>query len=230
LRALPASAKYVLLLDDDVELAPNYIKSMEQLFDQRNDVVIASGMYAIDGILVRRSLTREEAVEAIRKHHAEDKTQASEAAPGCNIFVRRDTLECEGFDERLPLSSWLEDYDFSVRCARHGVIVWNLGTCIAHLAVRRAARERGFLVGYSHIANSYYLWQKGTISTFRKLVFAFWLPALRITLHGILHQAIHSNSPSNLIFDYPGRAFGNIRALLDAVLLRLRPERLLDFS
>jgi hypothetical protein len=139
-------------------------------------------------------------------------------------------LERERFDERLPLSGWLEDYDFSVRCAQHGMIVWNLGTCTAHLALRRASRERGFLVGYSQIANSYYLWQKGTIPSFGKLVLAFWLPTLCTSLHGVLQRAIDSNSPSNLIYDYPGRTFGNIRALLDAVLLRLRPERLLDFS
>ena len=230
LSALPASAEYVLLMDDDIELAPNYIASMEHLFDQRNDVVIASGASAMDGILIRRSLTRDEAVEAVRKYRAQEKTQSSEAAPGCNIFVRRGTLERERFDERLPLSGWLEDYDFSVRCARHVAIVWNLRTCTAHLALRRASREGGFLVGYSQIANSYYLWQKGTIPSFGKLVLAFWLPTLRISIHGILHRAIHKDSTCNLVYDYSGRAFGNVRALADAALLRLRPERLLDFS
>lgn len=230
LSALPATAQYVLLMDDDAELAPNYLASMEDLFDRRNDVVIASGVCAMDGLRIGRPLRREEAVAAVEKHPAEEKTESSEAAPGCNIFVRRAAVESERFDERLPLSGWLEDYDFSVRCRRHGAIVWNLGTCTAHLAMQRAARERGFLVGYSQIANSYYLWQKGTIPSFGKLVIAFWLPTLRISLHGILSWAIHRNSPYNLIFDHPGRVFGNFRALLDAALLRLRPERVLEFA
>jgi GT2 family glycosyltransferase len=142
----------------------------------------------------------------------------------------RAAVESERFDERLPLSGWLEDYDFSVRCRRHGAIVWNLGTCTAHLAMQRAARERGFLVGYSQIANSYYLWRKGTIPSFGKLVIVFWFPILRINLHGTLRWAIRRKSLQNLTFDHPGRVFGNLRALVDAVLLRLRPERLLDFA
>jgi GT2 family glycosyltransferase len=230
LRALPAAAEYVLFMDDDAELAPNYLASMEDLFDRRNDVVIASGVCAIDGLRIARPLGREEAVAAVEKYPTESKTESSEGAPGCNIFVRRGAVESERFDERLPLSGWLEDYDFSVRCRRHGAIVCNLGTCTAHLAMQRAARERGFLVGYSQIANSYYLWQKGTISSFGKLVIAFWLPALRINLRAVLRGAILWNSPHNMILDHPGRVSGNVRALLDAALLRLRPERLLDFA
>lgn len=230
LNALPSSAEYVLFMDDDAELAANYLASMEYLFHQRNEVVVASGILAIDGLGLGRPLTRQEAVMAVEKHPAKERTESCESAPGCNIFVRRATAEKERFDERLPLSGWLEDYDFSVRCRRHGAIVWNQGTCMAHLGVRRRTRERGFLVGYAQIANSYYLWQKGTIPSYRKLVVEFWLPGLRTGLHGLLGRAIHRNSPRNLVMDHPGRIFGNVWALLDAALLRLRPERLCDFS
>jgi len=230
LSALPSSAEYVLFMDDDVELAPNYLASMEYLLHQRHEVVIASGILAIDGLGLGRPLTRQEAVAAIETHPAKEKTESCESAPGCNIFVRRATVDRERFDECLPLSGWLEDYDFSVRCSRHGAIVWNLGTSLAHLGVRRAKRERGCLVGYAQIANSYYLWQKGIIPSYRKLVAEFWLPALRIGFHGLLHGAINRDSPRTLVIDHPGRIFGNLRALLDAALLRLRPERLCDFS
>jgi GT2 family glycosyltransferase len=230
LSALPAGAEYVLFMDDDAELAPNYLASMEELFDRRSDVVIASGVCAIDGLRIARPVRREEAVAAVERHPVEEKTEFSEGAPGSNIFVRKAALDSERFDERLPLSGWLEDYDFSVRCRRHGAIVWNLGTCTAHLAMQRAARERGFLVGYSQIANAYYLWQKGTIPSFRRLVIAFWLLNVRINLRGLLSWVIHKHFAQHLVFDFPGRVLGNGRALLDCAFLRLRPERLLDFA
>jgi hypothetical protein len=142
------------------------------------------------------------------------------------MFVRRSVLESERFDELLPLVGWLEDYDFSVRCSRRGRVVWNLATCVAHLGVQRAQRERGFPVGYAQIANSHYLWRKGVIPSLRKLLGAFWLPALRVSLQGTLH----GKPPWNETFDYKGRLRGNAQALLDAARFRLKPERILDFA
>lgn len=226
LRDLPPETRYVLFLDDDIELAPNYLESMERLLDRRSDTVVASGVCAVDGLRLGRVLTREEATAAVLKHRCESKTEAAEGAYGCNMFVRRTILDAVRFDEHLPLESWLEDYDFSVRCKPHGLVVWNYGTCIAHLGAQRAARERGFLVGYSQIANSYYLWQKGVIPSFRKLLGTFWLPALRVSLQG----ALHGKPPWNVVCDYKGRVRGNARALMDAALLRLRPQRILDFA
>jgi GT2 family glycosyltransferase len=226
-RALPPATKYVLFLDDDVELAPNYLASMESLFDQHADIVLASGgVCAADGPRLGRAVTREEAIAGVLQHRCEDKAVPSEGAYGCNMFVRRSVLESEGFDERLPLEGWLEDYDFSVRCARRGRVVWNLATCVAHLGVQRGQRERGFPVGYAQIANSHYLWRKGVIPSLRNLLRTFWLPAMRVSLQG----TVHGKPPWNKIFDYKGRLRGNTCALLDAARFRLRPERILDFS
>jgi GT2 family glycosyltransferase len=225
LGALPQGVEYVLFMDDDSELAPNYLESMEQLFDGNPGVVLASGVSAMDGLREARALTREEAVAAVQQHHCESKTEPAEGAYGCNMFVRRSLLDTMRFDERLPLDGWLEDYDFSTRCRLRGDVVWNFGTCVAHLGAQRIGRERGFLVGYSQIANPFYLWQKGVIPSFFRLLKMFWLPALRVSLQGTLH----GRPPWNVLFDYKGRMRGNMRALLDASCLRLRPERLLDF-
>lgn len=225
LRALPSAAEYVLFLDDDTELAPNYLESMERLFDSRPEIVIASGSCAIDGLRLGRPLTREEAIAGALKHRCVSGTEPAQSATGSNMFVRRPVLDTVCFDERLPLEGWLEDYDFSVRCKQHGLAVWNLETCVAHLGVQRASGERGFVVGYSQIANSYYLWQKGVIPSFGKLLRTFWLPALRASVQG----AVRGKPPWNAIFDYRGRMRGNARALLDAASFRLTPERILDF-
>jgi GT2 family glycosyltransferase len=223
--AMPVEAKYVLFLDDDIELAPNYIESMERLLDGAPGVVMASGVSAMDGLRLARALTRGEAVAAALQHRCENKSEKAEGAYGCNMFVRQSLLVSVRFDERLPLDSWLEDYDFSLRASAKGDVVWNFGTCVAHLGAQRLGPERGFLVGYAQIANSFYLWQKGLIPTFGKLLAKFWLPALRVSLQG----TVHGKPPWNAVFDYKGRMRGNARALADAGCFRLRPERILDF-
>jgi GT2 family glycosyltransferase len=223
-RAVPAGTKYVLFLDDDTELAPNYLESMEGLLDRRPEIMVASGVSAADGLRLGRALAREEAESAAREHGCASGTEPAEGAYGCNMFVRRSILEQVQFDEGLPLEGWLEDYDFSVRCKRHGLVVWNLGTRVAHLGIQRMTRERGFPVGYSQIANAYYLWRKGVIPTFRKLLAGFWFPALRVSVQG----TIHGRPPWNVTFDYPGRLRGNILALADAARLRLQPSRVLE--
>ncbi|HEV2117623.1 MAG TPA: glycosyltransferase family A protein, partial [Terriglobales bacterium] len=222
---VPDDADCVLFLDDDIELSPNYIESMQRLFDRSPDVVMASGISAADGLRIGRTLTRAEASAAVLKLRCESKTEAAEGAYGCNMFVRRSLLRRVQFDERLPLESWLEDYDFSVRSKPYGQVVWNYETCVAHIGAQRVGRERGFLVGYTQLANSHYLWRKGTIPSFRKLLRTFWLPALRVSLQG----AVHGKPPWNTLLDYKGRVRGNVRALADAAMFRLKPERVLDF-
>jgi hypothetical protein len=230
LSAVPSTAEYVLFLDDDTELAPNYVASMERLFDSRGDLAVASGIFAMDGLRIGRPLTREEAIAAVIRQPLENKTEPAEAISGCNIFVRRAIAESVRFDERLPLCGWLEDFDFSVRSKPHGRVVWNFETCVAHLGVQRAGRERGFMVGYAQVANSYYLCQKGVIPSFGTLLGTYWMPTLRVNFHGMLRCAVRRNSPWNLVFDHPGRMAGSAQALLDAAQHRLTPERLLDFA
>jgi hypothetical protein len=225
LRVLPPETDCVLFLDDDTELAPNYVESMERLFDRRPDIAVASGVCAMDGLRLGRALTREEAMAAVRKHPCRNTLEAAEGAYGCNMFVRRLTLEQIQFDETLPLHGWLEDYDFSIRCKRKGLVVWNCETCVAHMGVQRTSRERGFIVGYSQIANSHYLWRKGVIPSAGKLLGGFWLPALCVNLHG----AVRGKPPWSNSLDYKGRVLGNARALADAALHKLAPARIADF-
>src|SRR5271170_587547 len=66
LRVLPPETDCVLFLDDDTELAPNYVESMERLFDRRPDIAVASGVCAMDGLRLGRARTREEAMAAVR--------------------------------------------------------------------------------------------------------------------------------------------------------------------
>src|SRR5262249_52053766 len=58
LSVAPTDAEYVLFLDDDIEVSPNYIESMQRLFQRRPEVVVASGISAADGLRIGRTLTR----------------------------------------------------------------------------------------------------------------------------------------------------------------------------
>ncbi|HEX6770417.1 MAG TPA: glycosyltransferase [Acidobacteriaceae bacterium] len=228
--AAPTAAEYLLFLDDDTELAPNYLASMERLFESRADLAVASAILVIDGLRLGYPLSREEAVAAIAKHPLEQRTEPGEGVSGCNIFVRRRTAEEVQFDERLPLSGWLEDFDFSVRCRPYGMIAWTFESCVAHLGMQRASRERGFLVGYAQIANSYHLWRKGVIPSFARLLGRFWLPAFGRNFLALARRAGNRNPVWRLVFDPLGRLRGSACALWDAARHRLSPERLLDFA
>jgi glycosyltransferase involved in cell wall biosynthesis len=225
-QAAPAETRYVLFLDDDTELAPEYLERMEGLLDQYPEIVVASGVSAADGLRLGRALTRDQAKAAARKYPCESGTERAEGAYGCNMFVRKSILEKVRFDEGLLLEGWLEDYDFSVRCRQFGSVVWNRGTCVAHLGVQRLAREQGFPVGYSQIANPYYLWRKQVIPSFARLIFKFWFPALRVSIQGTLH----GKPPWNVTFDYRGRLRGNVQALTDAARHKLAPSRIVAFT
>ena len=63
---------YTLFLDDDVEIAPNFIESMESLFDQVEDVVVATGFVVVDGVGgdtgVDRKSARAAVLNYVRQH------------------------------------------------------------------------------------------------------------------------------------------------------------------
>ena len=80
---------YTLFLDDDVELAANFIESMERLLDNATDAVGATGFLVIDGARsargdagLDRSVARSYAMNYVREHENYDHGE------GQNIFVR----------------------------------------------------------------------------------------------------------------------------------------------
>ncbi len=79
---------YTLFLDDDVEIAPNFIESMESLLQEAEDAVAATGFVVVDGAQgdtgLDRELARVAAVSYVREHDNFD----CEEGYGCNLFVR----------------------------------------------------------------------------------------------------------------------------------------------
>src|SRR5262249_46212347 len=129
-------SKYVLFLDDDVELDPEYIPSMEALFDSRPEIVVASGDAVLDRLETRSVVTRSMAIGVLKQSVAGGGWAASPRwIRGHNMFARTEVARNVGFDERLPLYGLYEDLDFISRCQRYGKAVHNRDARLVHLGV-----------------------------------------------------------------------------------------------
>jgi GT2 family glycosyltransferase len=110
-----------------------------------------------------------------------------------------------------------EDVDFSRRLACHGRIVNVPSPLGIHLCVKSFRQSRVHL-GYSQVANPIYLMRKGTCC-YRKASYQM--------ARNLLMNFARSLWPEPYI-DRQGRAFGNARAILDLIVGRLNPSRILS--
>jgi len=214
---------YTLFLDDDVELASDYIEQMERLFAADPTIVGASGGVAADGAPATLAIDRRAAARAIREYTGSRDCVPFKDVYGCNMFVRSDVLQVERFDERLPLYGWLEDLDFSLRLKKHGRIVRHRGALVAHLATR-SGRTSDLRYGYTKIANPWYLWRKKVLSSLPEVIVRYWV---KTTLANLL-RAFLSNGPPGV--DYRKRLIGNLMAYRDLTLFRLDPQNILNID
>lgn len=210
---------YTLFLDDDVELAPNFIKSMESLLDNTADAVAATGFLVVDGARMRREIDRELARSYICSYTREIGNYDHEE--GQNLFVRTSLFKNVLFDENLPLYGWLEDLDFATNLLRYGRIIMNTDTCFAHLAAP-TGRTSGLRYGYSQVMNPLYLWKKNGKPGLAHVVFRHWLMHCAINLRRTLLKV-----PSDRA-DGPGRFRGNMIALSHLLTGRIDPSYILE--
>src|SRR5262249_13081983 len=108
--AIPAAATpFVLFLDDDVELAPDYIEQMERAFTYDPAIAAASGKIVADGAHSGKGISRDEAVRSLQEFRGDRSVTGIPIREfyGCNMFVRGRILAREKFDEHLPLYGWL---------------------------------------------------------------------------------------------------------------------------
>jgi GT2 family glycosyltransferase len=219
--AIPfARSPYALFLDDDVELAPDYIEQMERLFAADPAIVAASGGVAADGAPDGTGIEREAADKAIREYRGSRDCVPFKGVYGCNMFVRSDVLQLEKFDERLPLYAWLEDLDFSLRCRRHGKIVRHRSALMAHLGTR-SGRTSDLRYGYAKVANPWYLWRKSVLNSLPEVVVRYWA---KTTLANLL-RALVPKGPQQV--NYRKRLMGNLMAYRDLALRRIDPLNIL---
>jgi GT2 family glycosyltransferase len=194
---------YTLFLDDDVEIAPNFIESMENILDEAEDVVVATGFVVVDGVRSDTGIDRKSARAAALNYVREHEDCECELGYGCNLFVRTSVFDQVIFDENLPLYGWLEDLDFSTNCLQHGRIIRHAGTCVAHLGTP-SGRMSGLKFGYSQVVNPLYLWRKNGTPSLANVVFAHWLLPVARNLRRTLMRVPGNRS------DRTGRFKGNL--------------------
>ena len=209
----------VVFFDDDFRPARDWLEQAAAAFASRPDAVALGG-----ALLLNETGTSEEHAAALIEKDAIDRQQAP-AAPvqggdglyGCNMAVPGRILVDTRFDEGLPLYSWLEDADFSIRLKRRGMIVYAPACRGVHLNTV-GGRIGGVRFGYSQIANPVYLTRRGS------------MPA-GVTLK-LVAQAFTANVYRCLRrrpgVDHPGRLRGNLRAVWDMARRRDAPDRILQ--
>jgi len=85
---------------------------------------------------------------------------------GCNMAVNLKTVREHGlrFDEILPMYGWLEDVEFSLQMKKFGQVV-RAGNCVGVHLGSPEARQGARKLGYSQVANPYYICQKHHLSS-----------------------------------------------------------------
>ncbi|CAM5180514.1 Glycosyltransferase, GT2 family OS=Bosea thiooxidans OX=53254 GN=SAMN05660750_01273 PE=4 SV=1 [Bosea thiooxidans] len=215
-------ADIILFFDDDFLPARSYVGAVEELFAGELDVVVATGLVLADGIH-GPGLGADEARAILARDPGADAATITpvENAYGCNMVFRMAAIRAAAarFDENLPLYGWQEDTDFSRQLAGQGRIILSTALRGVHRGSKRG-RSSGLRLGYSQIANPFYLVGKGTLRRRR---------ALRMAAGNVAANILGSLKPQGLI-DRRGRLKGNCLALFDMLRGRLAPRRILSFN
>ena len=217
---------YVVFFDDDFLPSRYALEGIAVAFDQNPGVNGMTGHLIADGIH-GVGLTHDEGVRLVAEHdaaaagHVKNRPAQTlrsglEGLYGCNMAYRYSALEGVRFDERLPLYGWQEDIDFAAQVP--GQRIKTNAFKGVHLGTKGGRETAGQRLGYSQIANPYYLWCKGTMSA----RFAFKLMTRNFIAN---HAKMFRPEPW---IDRTARARGNWLALRDVLLRKSDPERILS--
>jgi GT2 family glycosyltransferase len=225
IRQVPLDVEYMAFFDDDVELHPSYLENAVSFLEKNSDVVAISGMMIADGNISR---------EAARSLLEKDTTwrvdpSLQDRGPhhilyACNAVVRSGPLRQTLFDENLPLYSYGEDYELSLRLKKFGR-VGRLSNAVGVHLQTQAARVSGKRYGYAMIANNWYFLRKGVCHrtapwSYLRFVLIIVLKRLWINLGNALSGRLQR--------DPWGQIQGNMLALVDIICGRSSPRRILD--
>jgi GT2 family glycosyltransferase len=213
----------LVFFDDDFYPALDYLAMLEQLFTEQPDVVGATGQVLVDGA-ISRGVSHTEALGILAAHEPPtDDTKDWDVYNlyGCNMALRMAPVHQHAlrFDERLPLYGWLEDVDLSRQIARYGRLIKTPRLAGVHLAIKNG-RSSGLRIGYSQIANPWYLMWKGTLAPKR---------ALRQVSRNVAANAYRALHPEPWV-DRRGRLQGNALATLHLLTGRLDPRKVLELQ
>jgi len=210
---LRKGVELIFLLDDDLELAQDYLERMVNIFMSRPELGLLGGNMIAEGV------SRAEAIQVLADVQPYDSStiQVVRALYGCNMCVRTEILLAVEFDENLRLVGWLEDFDWSIRAGRYGAIMCTSSARVVHLKVA-SGRIAGYRFGYAQVINPLYLYRKGTIPSFHEVLDRHWLRLIAGNLVGLISR--------DKKIDRRGRLRGNLRAFCDICCGRVDPRRI----
>lgn len=222
LDALAGDADIVVFFDDDFLPSRHALAGIELAFAARGDVGGMTGHLIADGIN-GPGFDHTEAAEMVARWDS-DHPEPTEGRVlrrnlaglyGCNMAYRVSSIGDARFDEALPLYGWQEDIDFAARIS--GARIKTDAFAGVHRGAKSGRETAGQRLGYSQIANTWYLWRKGTMTA------RF---ALRLATRNMAANHLRMLRPEPWI-DRRARAIGNWRALFDVARGRADPGRIL---
>ncbi|WP_018389228.1 glycosyltransferase family 2 protein [Ancylobacter sp. FA202] len=221
LDSLPPAIDIVLFLDDDYVPSRRLVAGLVRFFTAFPAIAGASGRLLADGI-GGPGITPQAAAALVEAEDARDERPSlgvSAAQPGlygCNMAYRTAAIGSCRFDENLPLYGWQEDIDFGGQIT--GPLVYTDAFYGVHCGEKSGRERNGRRLGYSQIANPWYLWRKGTMPA------GF---AGRLMLRSLAANGARLLRPEPWI-DRKGRMIGNWLAVRDILLSRVHPRRILE--
>jgi GT2 family glycosyltransferase len=224
IKAIPSTVPYVGCFDDDFELKADYLEQAVAFMNTNVSVVGISGRLLASG-----HINREKARELIAGYKPRENPRGMFYSQGkhhilygCNMIIRRAILNYETFDENLPLYSYGEDYDLSIRLERYGLVGRFEGCVGVHLETS-GGRVQEIQRGYSLVANNWYFLKKGVMH--RPLLQSwtrFWL----VCVGKSLGQSVWKQLKGDRSLDWSGRVKGHLLAVRDIFLSRCHPGRI----
>jgi hypothetical protein len=213
-------AELVFFFDDDAVIRSDYLERGVDFFRAHPEVNGITGRVLLDGA-GREEIPRAAAEKAIAESLAapvRHQFRPSKELYGCNFAFRPSGAGGERFDSRLPLYSWLEDYDFARRLMRHGALAKVDDCVIVHRGAKSGGRFAHERLGYSQMMNPTYFYHGGSFSL---------LVALRETVFRLGKNVVRSVRGAERHWRRE-RLHGNLIALGDIARGRLTPERILE--
>jgi glycosyltransferase involved in cell wall biosynthesis len=221
---IPPTVPYVGFFDDDFELQEDYLEQAVAFMNANASVMGISGRLLAGG-----GINRQDAKKLIARYQPGENPKGMFFSQGkhhilfgCNMVIRRAALNYEKFDESLPLYSFGEDYDISIRLERYGLIGRFAGCVGVHLETP-GGRVREELRGYSFVANNWYFLNKGV--THLPLLLA-WTRFWWVCVGKSLWQSLWNLLKGDRSLDWSGRLRGHLLALKDMFLGRCHPRRI----
>jgi GT2 family glycosyltransferase len=220
---LDGKVDIAIFFDDDFIPSRFWLANAKQIFTAHTDIVCLTGHVLADGaksgtICWQEGCKIVEDKDRVSDSGEKSNRDADNCRPyGCNMACRMELLRDVRFDERLPLYSWLEDWDIGARLAKYGKTVRGATLWGVHLGATKG-KVSGKRYGYSQIVNPWYLARKRTMKYIQALTFC--VGAVLGNVRGVLLRDAH--------VDRMGRLYGNMLGFMDLAKGRANPQRICE--